>query len=198
MGSRSEFGSRLRAARKHAGLTQKQLAPIVGMSQSNLSELEVSGHSSGMTTQLARACGVNAHWLATGDGEMLSVSDSVITLGTITKQLAAYTVPPIKTTEEIVAGEDLGDEFRYALADDALAPEHPAGTDMVWSTSKQPKIGSVVLVVDAHNQLHARRYAQGRMPGQWLANAVHPAYASFDSQADGLRVVAVAKYREML
>lgn len=192
----SDFGRRLKQAREAAGLTQEELCRRVGMAQSTLASAESRGEGSRKTPQLAHELKVNPHWLATGEGAMRI--ESGITLDSLTKQLNAYTVPPTRTVEEIVAGVNLGDEFRHALADDALAPEHPAGTDMVWSTSKQPKIGSVVLVVDAHNQLHARRYAQGRMPGQWLANAVHPAYASFDSQADGLRVVAVAKYREML
>lgn len=39
------------------------------MSQGTLSELETIGQSSGMTPQLAAACGVDAHWLATGEGE---------------------------------------------------------------------------------------------------------------------------------
>jgi len=69
----TEYGKRLKLARKHAGLTQKELAPMSGMSQSNLSELETISHRSGYTTQLAQACGVDPHWLATGDGEMLSI-----------------------------------------------------------------------------------------------------------------------------
>lgn len=41
------------------------------MSQSNLSELETVAFESGKTAQIARACGVNAYWLATGEGKML-------------------------------------------------------------------------------------------------------------------------------
>lgn len=78
MGMTTEFGRRLKAARKKAGLTQKQLAPLAEMSQSNLSELETIAHGSSKTPQLARVCGVNAHWLATGEGDMedLQVMDA--------------------------------------------------------------------------------------------------------------------------
>lgn len=68
----TDFGQRVAAARKHAGLTQKQLAPRVGMSQSNLSELETVAYESGKTAQIAHHCGVNAYWLATGEGDMLA------------------------------------------------------------------------------------------------------------------------------
>jgi len=67
----TDFGKRLKAARKHAGLTQKVLAARAGVSQSNLAELETTGSKSGFTTTLAACCGVNAHWVATGEGEML-------------------------------------------------------------------------------------------------------------------------------
>jgi transcriptional regulator with XRE-family HTH domain len=70
--SRTDFANRVRAARRYAKLTQKQLAPLVGMSQSNLSELETVAHGSSMTAQIAATCGVDATWLATGEGEMLS------------------------------------------------------------------------------------------------------------------------------
>lgn len=67
----TDFGRRVKKARNHAQLTQKELAPLVGMSQSNLSELETVAHESGKTVHLAVACGVNPIWLAMGDGEML-------------------------------------------------------------------------------------------------------------------------------
>ena len=70
----TDFGARVARSRKHAGLTQKQLAPMVGMSQSNLSELEAVAFESGKTAQIARQCGVNAYWLATGEGSMLDLA----------------------------------------------------------------------------------------------------------------------------
>lgn len=66
--ARSEFGARLYAARKHAGLTQVALAKAAGMSQSTLQEAETTGLKSTYTAQLAAACGVSPQWLATGDG----------------------------------------------------------------------------------------------------------------------------------
>ncbi len=67
----TDFGNRLRAAQKHAKKTQQQVAKEVGMGQGTLSELMKIGTGSAFTTKIARACGVDAHWLATGEGEML-------------------------------------------------------------------------------------------------------------------------------
>ena len=63
------FGERLRKARKMAGLSQKEVAKRVGMSQSNLSELENNQYpSSAFTPRLAHLYGLNARWLADGLG----------------------------------------------------------------------------------------------------------------------------------
>ena len=68
----TDFGKRLAAAREHAKLTQEALARKVGMAQSTLAAAETKGAGSRKTTQLAAACGVNANWLASGEGPMLS------------------------------------------------------------------------------------------------------------------------------
>lgn len=113
----TDFGRRLKRARKHAGLTQKQLAPLVGMSQSNLSELETVAHESRKTVLLAHACKVDAYWLATGDGDMLPTESS---------QSAAVQVPQPPTLDQaldrlgIELAQDMSTEHRAELAD-ALA-----------------------------------------------------------------------------
>ena len=199
MKTRSEYGSRLKQARAHANLTQKQLAAKVGMSQSNLSELEISAQGSAMTPQLAAACNVNVHWLATGAGDMLgNPSESRVGLSLLAhaKILDAHTVVPTKTREQLM--QDVTEEaFEFTLDDDALAPDYVKGTPMVWSTTKKPAPGSALLLLDAANRVHVRLYAEGRAPGQWLARAPNPNFATFDLSADQLRIVAVAKWQPM-
>lgn len=73
----TDFGNRLRQARKHANLTQAQLGKLTGVSQSTIASTENEGNSSTNTSQFARATNVNANWLATGEGEMLSQHGSV-------------------------------------------------------------------------------------------------------------------------
>ncbi len=66
----TEYGSRLRAARKHAKLTQVGLSERTGIPQSTISTAERLGHGSAETSIYAKACGVDAQWLATGEGQM--------------------------------------------------------------------------------------------------------------------------------
>lgn len=113
------------------------------------------------------------------------------------ESLDAYTVPPLLSKEELMSEAHLVKEFRYALEDDALAPEHPRDTEFIWSRAKVPTFQSLVLVRDKHHQVHAREYRQGRAPGQWLAAASNRAFASFDSAEDELQVLAVAVYRQL-
>lgn len=68
MDTMTEYGNRLKLARADAGLTQMQLSAITGIRQSTISTAEREGNGSAETTVYAKALGVNAHWLATGEG----------------------------------------------------------------------------------------------------------------------------------
>ncbi|UTV80112.1 XRE family transcriptional regulator [Acidithiobacillus sp. YTS05] len=74
------FSDRLRAARAHAGLSQRVLAERVGISQPGYQKLERGASGSKFVTQIAYACGVNPEWLATGKGEMLPATRIVDTV----------------------------------------------------------------------------------------------------------------------
>ena len=69
-----EFGKRLRQARKHADLTQEELGAKTGIAQSTISTAEREGDGSPDTAIFAKACGVDAYWLTTGEGEMIQAS----------------------------------------------------------------------------------------------------------------------------
>lgn len=68
----TDFGKRLKEARKHAGLTQQQLAKRVGISQSTIAELERTGSGSSHVSTMAVTMRVSAIWLEKGVGDMLA------------------------------------------------------------------------------------------------------------------------------
>lgn len=76
-----EFKERISTARKHAKLTQSELAKRVGIDQASISDLE-RGRSqrTSYVATIAKACGVSALWLETGAGAMLQ-NDEVPGLG---------------------------------------------------------------------------------------------------------------------
>ncbi len=76
----TEYGSRLKKARTGAGMTQAQLSTKTGIAQSTISTAERQGNGSGETPVYAQACGVDALWLATGEGEMRLSSSAPVDL----------------------------------------------------------------------------------------------------------------------
>lgn len=65
------LSDRIQRARKNAGLTQKELADRVGISQTAVHKLECGrSRSSRRTVSIALTCGVDPIWLDTGRGEM--------------------------------------------------------------------------------------------------------------------------------
>lgn len=52
-------------------MSQMRLAELAGLSQSNIAELESIGQGTAAVTRLAMVLGVDAHWLATGEGDRL-------------------------------------------------------------------------------------------------------------------------------
>lgn len=106
----------------------------------------------------------------------------------------SFDVLPLLSWEDVVK-ETVPEIFRAVLPDDALAPDYPAGTEVVWTTRRRAAPGRLILVRDRHGQLHARQCHQGRAPGLWLAAAINPAYVTFSSSEDGLELVAVYKGR---
>lgn len=67
------LSQRVKAARKHAGLTQRELAKAAQVEQPLISQLETGKTlKSAHIAQIAKACRVSAIWLASGEGEMVA------------------------------------------------------------------------------------------------------------------------------
>lgn len=152
------------------------------------------GLGDALAAQLERAFHLPRGWM---DAQHLHAGESTPTYGAkpFVDALIGSNDLPYLHWESIVARQEVPTIFRTALPDDALAPDHPAGTELVWSTRRHPAPGRVILVKDRHQQLHARMCHQGREPGHWLAAPINPAYVTFDSATDGVAVVATFKGR---
>lgn len=106
-----EIGRQLRAYFEQKGMTQKQVADILGIQQQNVG-VHFQGRPFGKNaaTKWQNAFGFSAHWLMTGQGKMMS--DDVI----------AYTTPTPSTPSEL----------------DDLVPIVPNGLTSI--SDSQPKV----------------------------------------------------------
>lgn len=83
LGTLEHLGDRIQNARKVAGLTQKELADMVGISQTAVHKLECGrSKSSRKTVTIALTCGVDPVWLETGRGEMSITSHNALSAQT--------------------------------------------------------------------------------------------------------------------
>jgi transcriptional regulator with XRE-family HTH domain len=69
----TDFGRRLVLARTLRGMTQHQLSQATNVSQPTIGSAEIQGKGSMHTAQFAKVLGVDAFWLATGQGDMIPV-----------------------------------------------------------------------------------------------------------------------------
>ena len=94
--------------------------------------------------------------------------------------------------------DEVPQRFGVAMPDDALSPNVPRGAVLYFaavSSEKRPSVGDGVLVQDGAGKRYIRRLGEG--PGdEWTAQAIHPAYITLESQAHGLRILAVMTGRE--
>jgi transcriptional regulator with XRE-family HTH domain len=187
----------IRERRLALGLSEKELADLVGVSRSAVQQWEREEGEEGSTSprpklrpKLAEALGISVYDLTAAESHqpISGVAQSM--------SQSPFDTPSLLRWEEVVERTKLPAEFRMQMPDDALAPAYGRGLEIVWSTEKAPAIGSLVIVRDKHGQTHVRQYAQGNSPGHWIAAATPPFY-SFDSNKDGLTVMAVAKWRPM-
>ena len=65
------FGARLRQAREHAKLSRKEVSEKLELGYSTVHDAETIAIGSKHTSRFGALYRVSAHWLATGEGEML-------------------------------------------------------------------------------------------------------------------------------
>jgi len=113
------LGERVKAARKHAKLTQVQLAAKVGVSQQVLARLEGDGATGTKAlAMIAAECSVSPRWLATGDGHMLDGSAPTEAVSLSPRELALI------ANYRASGAEDRAKLERFALGVAQQAPEY--------------------------------------------------------------------------
>ena len=94
----------------------------------------------------------------------------------------------------VVSMPELPPRFALQVKDRAMEGREARGLrpgDLAhFATGRQPEPGEVVLVADRDGNLYIRTYHE-RRPGHWQAVAASPHVQPLDSEADGLRVLAV-------
>lgn len=84
--------------------------------------------------------------------------------------------------------------FEIAMPDDAMAPEIPAGRQLIFErTSTMPRPGTRILIADGSGRRHVRRFAEGR-DGAWRALPDNRAHMDLDSHQDRLELLAVLRW----
>ena len=86
------------------------------------------------------------------------------------------------------------ERFVLAMPDDALAPQTPRGTQLIFvAGDTPPRFGIGVLVEAPDGTRYIRRYVQGPATG-WIAEARDSAYRTISS-AEGGRILAWVSWR---
>lgn len=188
----TEYGKRLKAAMKHAKLTQTALASRVDMGQGSLSELINKGSGSKFTVQLAAACGVDAHWLATGEGEMLPhqnlirKADNVSVGPKITGMVPILNKVNIGMYKEIIDSEPEDIErvpstvptrrytFALRVEGDSMEPKYPEGIVLIVEPDLEPLPNDCVIAVNSDNEATFKQLIKDG--GEWMLKPLNPRY----------------------
>lgn len=187
----SPLSTRLRQARKDAGLTQQELADRAGLAQATISKME-SGQIS-QTTEiltLARVLGVNPDWLARGIGPKEKSSPSEVALGSedfpairrvemkVTAGISGFSIEPLQGEEDPIAfradwfaKRGYRPDALYALSvgGNSMEPGLSSGDTVVINTlDRQPTDGGV-FAINYEGELVIKRLF--RIGATWVANS---------------------------
>ncbi|MEO5334530.1 MAG: XRE family transcriptional regulator [Magnetococcus sp. YQC-5] len=128
------FNERLKASRKHARLTQKELADRVGLSETAIHKLESGKNKiSRYTVSIALTCGVDPIWLETGRGEMAlgGITPEEVAIGGIYRQPVLARLPLISWEEANRLCVELIESFHPTA--DAWLPIAPKGSEHTFA-----------------------------------------------------------------
>lgn len=193
------YAERFKEGLARPGKTRKGAAEAMGISQQAVAAI-VHGKTKSATAENNAAAaayfGCDPTWLASGKGipkwDDGGGPDAPAIGGrahALSPQIQSDALPEITWESLVLAVPD--SLFVLPLRDDALSPDFPAGTAVVWSRKRAVKPGRLVLLADRHGQHHARLVQESKTPGKWVAAAISRGFVQFDPDADQLEVIAV-------
>ena len=184
-------------------ITKAGLARACGIKQPSVSDW-FSGQTAALEGRnliaAAAYLDVSPEWLATGRGRRQPREDSpaaeTLQPNAHAQQVSysSFTLPVSITWEQLMQTKELPERFVVETPDDALAPNLPRGTAVVFERASAAQPGECVLVEDSRGARYMRRYVQG-IGAAFTAQALNDAYVSLDSGRDGLQVLAVMAWR---
>lgn len=193
-----ELKDRIKAARAAAKLSQVQTAEKSGVDQTTISKLERGKHAgSGHIVKIARALGVDAHWLATGEGSMMpaaqdqrasyQVESNVgpgprlrgyapeigwAKAGSWTEVCHVENDPEATPWHPRLAGGD--HTFVLRIEGDSMLPDYPPGRLIFVDPERSPENGDdVIAVLTDTDEATFKRYIEEPGSGR-LLKALNP------------------------
>lgn len=192
-----ELKDRIKAARRHAKLSQAQLAAAAGITQASISDLErAKSLATSHCVQIAVACGVSPTWLSDGSGEMLEASSGPDENGSPSKK--DYALIP-QYTARASAGNGYHNDHvelkeglvfkrdwlkRLALREDSLCVIYAEGSSMeptisdgdvllIDHASTTPRSGKVYAMLRPDGSTSIKRLIQA-FSGEWIIRSDNP------------------------
>jgi transcriptional regulator with XRE-family HTH domain len=167
-------GSNIRILRQQVGLSQRSLADAVGIDVSNLSRLE-SGKSDSSRETVEKIAEVLGVTISTLYAEVSKVESAALRMRNVPlltpSQLENWKGPDSVDAAEISRHLylDLRRATRFAFAltmpDESCAPLFLPDDELIFDPSRQPKMGSIVVAIDARQRVIIGRLRMGESKG---------------------------------
>ncbi|MBT2773819.1 helix-turn-helix transcriptional regulator [Halomonas sp. ISL-60] len=143
-----ELKDRLKQARKHRKMSQARLSEATGLDQTTISNLETGKVlSTSKLVQIAHTLQVDAHWLATGKGEMIrefQIEERRLPYGDMNHEMELHDTEIVEGREPLTADEvelPCFYEVEFAAGDGRTQVVENHGHTMRFPLSKLAKRG---------------------------------------------------------
>lgn len=164
-------GYRIRQMRKNKGVSQKDLAKTVGVSQASITywESDANEPAGGNLLALARAMGVTPDWLISGRGDPSGPELEPAPIGgrmvPIISEVQAGTWREVRdglqTAEMLLTDLDLSPHaFALTIRGDSMLPEFREGDRVIIDPDVGPAPGDFVVALNGGNAATFKKYRE--------------------------------------